>query len=244
MRQRIKVAGDENKELYNGKELVDNHNLFWYHYGVRYYDPQLGRWHVLDPADEFHSPYVYVGNNPLNYTDPTGMFTTPYVDEKGNNLIKTNDGNDEVMVIRDIHLEQFENDIKNLYKEGLLDDLNSNMELWRYGYKLSEMKLSLRHTHEYPNGNFSYDSQYPLGYGDGYSLWSWDGELSWLWETIIKNGIAETDEMLGRGWNRGFSNGREDFNSGRMNMFNPILKNNEPLINLIPVFKNPVTRHY
>jgi RHS repeat-associated protein len=72
LRERRSVNGDENKELYNGKELTDAHNLFWYHYGVRYYDPQLGRWHAMDPADEFNSPYVYVGNNPINLIDPDG----------------------------------------------------------------------------------------------------------------------------------------------------------------------------
>jgi RHS repeat-associated protein len=67
-------AGDDNKYLYNGKELVEDHNLNWYHYGARYYDPQLGRWHVVDPADEFHSPYCYVGNMPTIATDPDGSF--------------------------------------------------------------------------------------------------------------------------------------------------------------------------
>jgi RHS repeat-associated protein len=67
--------GNDNKHLYNGKELEEDFNLHWYHYGARYYDPQLGRWHAVDPADEFHSPYVYVGNNPVNFVDPDGKET-------------------------------------------------------------------------------------------------------------------------------------------------------------------------
>ncbi|MFA6979161.1 MAG: RHS repeat-associated core domain-containing protein [Ignavibacteriaceae bacterium] len=66
------VSGNENKFKYNGKELEDEHGLNWYHYGVRYYDPQLGRWHTMDPADEFNSPYLYVGNNPVKFIDPDG----------------------------------------------------------------------------------------------------------------------------------------------------------------------------
>ncbi len=29
--------------------------------------------HTMDPVDEFNSPYVYVGNNPVNAVDPDGM---------------------------------------------------------------------------------------------------------------------------------------------------------------------------
>jgi len=71
------VAGYENKNLYNSKELVDDHNLNWYHYGARYYDPQLGRWLQVDPADEFNSPYVYCHNDPVNFIDFEGFWQDP-----------------------------------------------------------------------------------------------------------------------------------------------------------------------
>jgi hypothetical protein len=41
----------------------------------RIFDPQLARWMEVDPADEFHSPYVYCGNNPVNFVDPDGKQT-------------------------------------------------------------------------------------------------------------------------------------------------------------------------
>ena len=33
----------------------------------------MGRWHSVDPVDEFHSPYVYCANSPINLVDPDGM---------------------------------------------------------------------------------------------------------------------------------------------------------------------------
>jgi RHS repeat-associated protein len=91
---------DDNRRLYNGKELqsetfnldgtAGDETLFdWYDYGARFYDPQIGRWHSIDPLAEKDisiSPYNYVSNNPILLIDPTGESTSPYYDENGNYL--------------------------------------------------------------------------------------------------------------------------------------------------------------
>ncbi len=61
---------------YNGKELDTERGLNLYDYSARYMDPALGRFSTVDPmAEKYYSwsPYVYVGNNPIRRTDPTGM---------------------------------------------------------------------------------------------------------------------------------------------------------------------------
>ncbi len=69
-----------NKYLYNGKELQNDQlgatKLNWYDFHARMYMADLGRTTTQDPMlEKFYglSPYSMFANNPLRFTDPTGM---------------------------------------------------------------------------------------------------------------------------------------------------------------------------
>jgi RHS repeat-associated protein len=65
-----------NPYLYNGKEANTHAGVNLFDYGARMYDPAIGRWFVSDPLAEAApgwTPYRYGFNNPMRYTDPTGM---------------------------------------------------------------------------------------------------------------------------------------------------------------------------
>lgn len=68
----VASGSDENKYTYNGKELEDENGLNWYHYGLRFYDPILARWWVIDPKDVEHGSYNYSFNDPIRFIDPDG----------------------------------------------------------------------------------------------------------------------------------------------------------------------------
>ena len=76
------LGGDENNYKFNGKEMM---RYDWYNFGARIMDPVVGRWWVPDPMAEkyYHiSPYVYCGNNPINYIDPDGQDFIFYLDDE------------------------------------------------------------------------------------------------------------------------------------------------------------------
>ncbi len=52
----------------------DDAELNWYWVGVRYYSPSLKRWLQPDPSQQDGvRTYVYVGDDPVDRTDPTGL---------------------------------------------------------------------------------------------------------------------------------------------------------------------------
>jgi RHS repeat-associated protein len=71
--------------LFNSKELDEETGL--YYYGARYYNPRESVWLSVDPLfEKTMTPYQYTYQNPLKYTDPTGMKGEDWV-QQGSRII-------------------------------------------------------------------------------------------------------------------------------------------------------------
>ncbi len=67
-----RVGEKATKDLFQGKTYEDLTK--WYDFHARQYDAALGRWFGVDPRDQFASPYLAMGNNPVMMVDPDGEF--------------------------------------------------------------------------------------------------------------------------------------------------------------------------
>jgi RHS repeat-associated protein len=129
----ISDISTENKYKYNGKEMQDDFGLDWYDYGARFYDPALGRWHVVDPLTyerTWVSPYNYTQNNPLNRIDPNGALDD-WVEKTLEDGAKSVEWDENVTSADDTDLQK---DDKYLGKEGYgIEGKGDNEGLVKYG---------------------------------------------------------------------------------------------------------------
>jgi len=70
----------EEKQGFTGKEFDPDLNLNYF--GARYYSPSTGRFLRVDPARDGFNLYSYANNNPLKFTDPSGLEAHSVDDDK------------------------------------------------------------------------------------------------------------------------------------------------------------------
>jgi RHS repeat-associated protein len=94
------ITRDDYRFGYQGQFAEKDEETGWNSFEARMYSSEIGRWLTTDPAGQFASPYLGMGNNPANGVDPDGRDW--YLNNKGKveNLVGVTgevDGYDLVM---------------------------------------------------------------------------------------------------------------------------------------------------
>ncbi|MFV0571694.1 MAG: RHS repeat-associated core domain-containing protein [Xanthomarina gelatinilytica] len=67
---------------------------------LRLWDGRIGRWLTTDPAGQFSSPYLGMGNNPINGTDPDGgKWFTDFINNETGEHRHVDDGSDAIVLL-------------------------------------------------------------------------------------------------------------------------------------------------
>ena len=166
---------------------------------ARGYDPIISRFMQVDPLAEYPSPYIYVGNNPVNRIDPTGMSSE--CPSMGSGV---SDGEQGIMV-RACY-DPTTNDTWVLVEEG-----DTQQDLYDFMSERGwEDKLSMTWRQDFApgtmyrigEGNLTYQTGYP---GQGFPWWldptprgKWKG-LYLTWKRLLGGGLNSSKKQISKG---------------------------------------------
>jgi len=68
----VRSGGTDSRYGYQGLYAEKDKETGWNNFELRNYDSAIGRWLTTDPKNQFHSPYVGMGNNPVSGFDKDG----------------------------------------------------------------------------------------------------------------------------------------------------------------------------
>ncbi len=131
---------NEHQYKYQGQELNKGLGYNMYEFELRHYDPAIGRFVTTDPYEQFASPYLAMGNNPVISFDPDGGYC---VDANGNQIACPEGAGDLYDDVRDSETNHIE-----ILDEAIIDS-DSNSESAesdsvepKYAIKLMDRKVA------------------------------------------------------------------------------------------------------
>ncbi|PWG77902.1 hypothetical protein DDR33_25065, partial [Pararcticibacter amylolyticus] len=71
----LTLANSDYRYGYQGQCTEKDKEITWLNFALRMYDPTIGRWMTMDPYGQYYSPYVGMGNDPVNGVEPDGGYT-------------------------------------------------------------------------------------------------------------------------------------------------------------------------
>ncbi len=75
MREQRTPENETYRYAYQGQFAEKDEETGWNHFELREYDTEVGRWTSTDPYQQFWSPFLGLGNNPINKIDKDGGYS-------------------------------------------------------------------------------------------------------------------------------------------------------------------------
>ena len=122
--------------LYNAKERDTETGL--YYYGARYYNPMTSQWMSVDPKASSYpnlSPYCFVVNNPVAFTDPDGREVEIETVTHESGKYRT----EYIFHIRGVFINRSNKDLSQYQKENIAQQIKDGIE-----YHLTGSSIFLR----------------------------------------------------------------------------------------------------
>jgi len=114
---------------YQGQFAEKDEETGWSHFELREYDPVIGRWTAPDPAGQFYSPYIGMGNNPVAGIDMEGSRVFFFIKQHAervalniNRIFKSQFKLENAIIVK-------ERDVSGTGKKGYYLEFNSNVDL-------------------------------------------------------------------------------------------------------------------
>lgn len=137
---------------YQGQYAERDEETGWHHFELREYDPVIGRFTSVDPAGQFYSPYMGMGNDPVNGVDPDGGTTFDQgINSKGEVVYDNGINNGNIFLVNEGYNEKITS----------LDQLKANSTqvvnewVWQENSRISVMDfVGLQTKFAYPGMDF------------------------------------------------------------------------------------------